>query len=98
VDVSDTDGILALADDIANLRGGIKAIEVADTIRALIAERWVTSDLIQMAWGLLANVSEGNWERQTDEWQDAVKRWRSAYFQLLDAGLAAHLPTEDGES
>ena len=28
------------------------------------------------AWGVIANVSEGDWTKQTEEWQEAAKRWR----------------------
>ena len=56
----------------------------ADEIDRLQAQRDADGDILMAAWGLLANVSEGNWERQTDEWQDAVKRWRTRYHARLD--------------
>jgi hypothetical protein len=36
------------------------------------------------AWTILANVSEGHWELQTTEWQEAVVRWRDAFHAQLD--------------
>ena len=33
-------------------------------------------DGIDMAWGLIANAYEGNWELASDEWRKAAERWR----------------------
>ena len=40
-------------------------------------------DLLMSAWGLLANVSEGQWSEQTEEWQEAVVRWRDEFHAHL---------------
>ena len=42
------------------------------------------NDLLMSAWGLLANVSEGNWEEQTEEWQEAVIHWREKFHKSLE--------------
>jgi len=59
----------------------------------------------EMLWNCLANVNEGNWGRQTQEWQEAACRWRSVYFEALrqvNAYLAqkqeVKLPEEIAES
>lgn len=44
--------------------------------------------LVEMAWGLLANVSEGDWGRQTPEWHAAAVRWRDGWHRLLAARSA----------
>jgi len=41
--------------------------------------------LIEYAWTILANVSDGDWDKQTDEWQVAVKKWRDQYYAMLAA-------------
>lgn len=41
-------------------------------------------DLIEAAWGIIANVSESDWSKQTPEWQAAAVRWRDRYHALLD--------------
>lgn len=41
------------------------------------------SEALQAAWGLLANVSGGDWEQQSSEWQEAMRRWRDTYLTLL---------------
>src|SRR3990167_8494477 len=40
-------------------------------------------ELLETAWGIIANVSEGNWEKQLQIWQDAAVRWRDKYHALL---------------
>lgn len=39
-----------------------------------------THDALMEAWGIIANVSEGDWTKQTQEWQDAAVRWRDETF------------------
>ena len=34
-------------------------------------------------WGVLANVSGGDWTKQSQEWQDAAARARDQYFAAL---------------
>lgn len=34
----------------------------------------------EMLWVVLANVSGGDWTKQTPEWQEAAARWRDNYF------------------
>jgi len=41
-------------------------------------------ELLYDAWVVIANVSEGDWEKQTPEWKDAAKRWRDAWHAHLD--------------
>lgn len=36
---------------------------------------------LDIAWGLIANVSGGDWDKQSSEWRDAAKRWRDEYVQ-----------------
>jgi hypothetical protein len=40
-------------------------------------------DLLEAAWGLLANVSDGDWGKQPTLWQEAVVKWRERYHVLL---------------
>jgi len=42
-------------------------------------------DLLMAAWGLLANVCDGDWDGQSDEWQVAVVGWRDRFHAHLDA-------------
>ena len=41
------------------------------------------SDAAEMLWVVLANVSEGDWTKQTKEWQEAAAKWRDNYFKKL---------------
>lgn len=42
------------------------------------------ADAAEMLWVVLAGVSEGDWTKQTQEWQDAAARWRDNYFRALN--------------
>lgn len=37
-------------------------------------------DHLELAWGLIANASGGDWEKESREWQDAAIRWRDMLF------------------
>ena len=39
-------------------------------------------DAAEMLWVCLANVSGGDWSKQTPEWQKAAKKWRDNYFKV----------------
>jgi len=39
-------------------------------------------DAAEMLWIVLANVSEGDWTKQSEEWQEAAIRWRDKYFEI----------------
>jgi len=40
-------------------------------------------DCIETAWGIIANVSGGDWTRQKPQWQEAVVRWRDNDFHPI---------------
>jgi hypothetical protein len=37
-------------------------------------------DLIEIAWGIIANVSGGDWTNQSREWRFAARRWEKLAF------------------
>lgn len=47
------------------------------------------------AWGVIANVSGGDWTQQSTEWQEAAARWRDLCFHAhaLDKPLDAPAET-----
>jgi hypothetical protein len=45
-------------------------------------------DAAEMLWVVLANVSGGDWTKQSTEWQEAAARWRDNYFAALKAKSA----------
>jgi hypothetical protein len=53
-------------------------------------------DLLMSAWGLLANVSEGRWTEQTEEWQEAVVRWRDQFHAHLGDAFHNQPAPEEG--
>lgn len=43
------------------------------------------ADALETAWGIIANVSGGDWDKQSKEWQNAATRWRDeAWHAWLD--------------
>ncbi len=51
-------------------------------------------DAAEMLWTVIANVSEGDWRKQSQDWQDAAARWRDNYFAALTyKSLPASPPT-----
>jgi hypothetical protein len=40
-------------------------------------------DLLESAWGIIANAGGGDWTTQTAEWQEAARRWRDSYHEAI---------------
>lgn len=47
------------------------------------------ADLCMTAWGVIANVSGGRWDEQSEEWREAATRWRDAWHETLPEAAAA---------
>ena len=45
-------------------------------------------DLIEAAWGLIANANGGDWSSATDEWREAAEQWRDGFHDWLDAAVS----------
>ena len=43
------------------------------------------SDLLESAWGLIANAYGGDWDLASEAsgWKDAAERWRDQYFKTI---------------
>jgi len=41
-------------------------------------------DAAEMLWVVLANVSGGDWSKQTKEWQEAAAKWRDHFFLISE--------------
>lgn len=50
--------------------------ELLDRITAL-------EDAAEMLWVVLANVSEGDWTKQSVDWREAAAQWRDNYFEAV---------------
>lgn len=57
-----------------------KAHKEIERVKAAAAEM---RDAAEMLWTVVANVSGGDWTKQSDEWQTAAARWRDAYHKAL---------------
>ena len=40
-------------------------------------------NILEAAWGVIANAGGGDWEKETKEWQEAAARWRDNYHKTL---------------
>lgn len=38
--------------------------------------------LLELAWGVIANASGGNWALETPQWQEAASSWRDQWTRL----------------
>ena len=45
-------------------------------------------DAAEMLWATLANVSGGDWDKQSAEWRGYAEKWRDNYFVVLKQVLA----------
>ena len=51
------------------------------------------ADLLEAAWGVIANAGGGDWKTQTPAWQEAAKDWRAEFHKWLDRHLAQRRET-----
>ena len=64
----------------AEKRGVDKSKEELNAVKERIKR---LEDCIETAWGIIANVSGGDWTRQKPHWQEAVVRWRDNDFHPI---------------
>lgn len=41
-------------------------------------------DLLDQAWGIIANAFEGDWDKAPLEWKILAERWRNRYLEELE--------------
>lgn len=51
--------------------------------RPVVDDIEVASDLLETAWGIIANVGGGDWERESELWRSAAVSWRDRYFKKI---------------
>ena len=47
----------------------------------------VVEELLKLAWGIITNVTNADWEKQSKEWQQSEARWREIYDKLKNKRL-----------
>lgn len=56
---------------------------VAQAVQEALAERdKELKDHLYMAWTIIANANEGNWDNATPEWKQAAEKWRDGWHKL----------------
>ena len=59
-------------------------IEMITALAEAFAKRIDTHlNMLEVAWGIIANAGGGNWELESETWNDAAVRWRERYHALL---------------
>ena len=43
------------------------------------------AELIETAWGVIANAHNGDWGQARIEWRQAAERWRDNYHEMLES-------------
>lgn len=65
---------------------------VADNAHRTLLEQSATAahrlDALELAWGIIANASGGDWTKESPEWQAAAARWRDGYLGEISTALA----------
>src|SRR5688572_2265632 len=46
-------------------------------------------EIMDLAWGVIANAGDGDWEGESAGWRKAAVRWREKYHAMLDEDLIA---------
>lgn len=59
---------------------GCRCRPVEHAVPPSLTER---DELLEAAWGIIANAGQGNWATQGDEWIGAAERWRDRLFGLV---------------
>ena len=54
-------------------------------------------DLIETAWGIIANSGGGNWENENPEWVRAAVKWRQRYHSMLASDLLGQPALRKGD-
>lgn len=50
--------------------------------------------LLEQAWGVIANVSGGDWELQAEPWREAAKNFREDYHRLQPDHITSNAQTD----
>lgn len=86
-------------DSMCELGDVVKAITPL-VLAALRAEKERTlresEDLLELAWGVIANAGEGSWHRESEEWQGAAERWRDRWLKHIKSDQPARALSEFG--
>lgn len=77
-------------DPMMLLRAAITELSIADrnhylAWKADMHRIAIYRDLLELAWGIIANAGQGDWKgTQTEEWVGAAERWRDEYHETLN--------------
>lgn len=93
------DGRDRIPADVVAFARAYHASALATTARALTNRPPMNDlDLLELAWGLIANASDGDWSRESLNWRETAEKWRDLYHQRLKllepSGVSRSAPPE----
>ena len=50
---------------------------------------------IELAWGIIANVGGGDWDKETKEWKEAAIKWRDCFISEINGEDEEQLRLDD---
>lgn len=69
--------------------------EALAALRSIEEQLEAWADLMNYGWTIIANAGAGNWQRESEEWQEAAAKWRDQYHELLASNPASR--SSDGD-
>lgn len=66
-----------------NLQQGLRLAELDVALQIATATMRDHCDLLEAAFGVIANSYGGNWGQADTAWQDAAARWRDDWHRLI---------------
>lgn len=97
----ETNGVIELLKNSRIEVPGEAGVMLSLMKRCIVAEETIAdhhrglrndSDLLDLAWGVIANVGGGDWSKESDDWRGAAESWRDAFFAPQSA-VTAQPPT-----
>jgi len=53
-------------------------------------------ELLEWAWGIIANAHGGDWEKASEDWRGAAEKWRDEYHETRPV-VTKKSDSHDGE-
>lgn len=84
-DGGDVDDSSKRCDECSGSGELFRPYHLAQHLESLRAEpSWdFPADLLEAAWGIIANAHGGAWDEASDEWREAAERWRDAWHDTF---------------
>ena len=72
------DGVFPVMPNAGGIRRGRRPM-IDLSLHDLKIKMGDQDDLLEAAWGIIANANGGDWNKASPEWRDAAEKWRDRY-------------------